>query len=495
MSRRKKRRENKQRGTQQAHPSLQEHKRKGKSLIPPLLDVPNLAFTSWMNERLPEMLWAALLVTNLKRKDALALFRKVAEYAQRFESSSESVDITHSGLQRLDADSRKEILEIISFDPDAKKALRPVLLLKELPSRDVWQDAINDQPHSEDWNLLAAAAARTLDHQSEESTDCRWMRVLFQLTAGRIKFLQKMAETVKGLLYYPNYGDLRRVRPSIRAMEGGLAGILAETESEWAPKFWAQCLTDTPCIGASNEANLTLPKVGTTVTRLNETYEHIVDHGHATRQTSAVDPKHDTVFGTVLYCLSILRELLGVGLSQSILGRMALRTLVESYITLAYLVKKDDPKLWQSYRVFGAGQAKLALLHLDRFDEKPGYVNMITLEDLANEDLWQEFLPINLGHWEKSNLRSSSEKAGVKNDYDRFYPWTSAYLHGHWGAIRDSVFETCRNPLHRLHRIPRTRHRALDDVLSDACYLVDKMLALLDSCYPQFPYRVTEDEE
>ena len=31
-----------------------------------------------------------------------------------------------------------------------------------------------------------------------------------------------------------------------------------------------------------------------------------------------------------------------------------------------------------------------------------------SLERRANEDMWQEFLPINLGNWEKTNLRAMS---------------------------------------------------------------------------------------
>jgi hypothetical protein len=98
---------------------------------------------------------------------------------------------------------------------------------------------------------------------------------------------------------------------------------------------------------------------------------------------------------------------------------------------------------------------KLALLKLADSQVLPDYVSVETLNALANEDMWQELLPIDLGHWDKANLRSLSERAEVKDEYDRFYPWTSTYSHGHWGAMRDSVFEVCGNPLHRLHRIPR----------------------------------------
>src|SRR5215204_1411144 len=95
------------------HSTLSEHHRQGKILTPPLLKViqetPNSKLQSWMNERLPNMLWAALLVTGLDRDQALNLFRRVAEYGQKFEEFSQRVDISHSGLQGFDEESQRDI--------------------------------------------------------------------------------------------------------------------------------------------------------------------------------------------------------------------------------------------------------------------------------------------------------------------------------------------------------------------------------------------------
>ena len=239
-------------------------------------------------------------------------------------------------------------------------------------------------------------------------------------------------------------------------------------------KFWDECLVKTPCVPSNStfiEADIS---AGTTEERLEEVSDFLVKHTHNTQTTSGVDAQQDTVFGMGLYCLGLLRELLRVGSCHSISARTTLRTIAECYITLAYLAKKDDAELWQSYRVYGAGQAKLAFLKLDESVNEPSYVDVQTLEQLAKEDLWQEFLNIDLGHWDNTNLRKMSMEAGVKDVYDQFYDWTSTFAHGHWGAIRDTVFETCINPLHRLHRIPRQSARTLPDVVPDACQLVDK---------------------
>ena len=231
--------------------------------------------------------------------------------------------------------------------------------------------------------------------------------------------------------------------------------------------------------------------MGTTAERLGEVYNLLIEHTYETLATSGVNTRHDTVFGMGLYCLGLLQELLRVGNCYSISARTTLRTIVECNITLAYLAKKDDAELWQSYRIYGSGRAKLAFLKLDELADKPSYVDVQRLEQITNEDRWQELIDIDLSHWDKTDLRKMSIEANVKDVYDRFYDWTSTFTHGHWGAIRDVVFDTCHNPLHRLHRIPRQSIRALPDVVPDACRLVDEILEIVSQLYPEFPHKVT----
>ena len=474
--------------------TIQDHKHQGKKLIPIWRQYPNMQPVSWMNDRLPDMLWAALLVTHLSQDHALNVFRRVIKYIDSLPEDKQFGDVvTHTGLSKLSSEHLDEVLSIILAQEEQRKFLTPLLLLDELPGREAWVKALNIDRATADWSPLMTAVAHTLDHQSQESTDCRWLRSRCAMIGYKIELPPELIEEIQ---YYPNRGDLRSVRPTIRALENLIRGEeeLREINTErlaWADKFWDECLAKTPCYPVN--ANVTKADISasTTVARLGEVCNFLIEHTHNTRKTSSVDARHDTIFGMGLYCLGLLQELLRLGNCYSIGARTTLRTIAECYITLAYLAKKDDVELWQSYRVYGAGQAKLAFLKLDESDDEPSYVDVQTLEQLANEDMWQEFLNIDLGHWDSTNLRKMSIAADVKDVYDQFYDWTSTFAHGHWGAIRDAVFDTCRNPLHRLHRIPRQLPRALPDVVPDACQLVDKVLEVISQLYPGFPHRVT----
>lgn len=472
-----------------SHSRLDQHVVSGKMFTPPLLTLPNLQKISWMNDRLPELLWAVLLVGNMERKAALEILRSVARLGANFANDRDmgGHGITLSGIASMPEKVRDSVIEAITSDPTSRIVLRVLTTFRDLPSRDLWLARLGPPVSPVDWIPLMNAVALTLDHQSQESTDCRWVPLYFKVASGRLHL--PADEMVQQIADYPYLGDQRMVRPFIRASEGVL-NTGDKDAAGWSEKFWAQCLHETPCLPSSGHLSKSTPNAELTLEALDRLAEHLVEHARLSLRTSGVDPKYDTVFGTALYCVNILRELVGLRANESVLARMGLRTVLECYVTLAYLIKKNDKTLWNSYRVYGAGQGKLAFLKMEALTERPSYVSVNTLDALANEDQWLEFLPIDVGHWNKSTLRSMSDIAGVKADYDRYYSWPSAYVHGHWGAIRDSAFTTCLNPLHRLHRILLPRAKRLGDVVPDVASLANKVLALVHESYPAFEVRL-----
>src|SRR5713101_9125959 len=103
MSRRNREKREQKRSSDRAYSTLEQHTKQGGTLVPPMMTVPNVTPVSWQNERLPEVLWAAIVVSHLPRELALALFRKVAAYGRNLRSDGppKPGDITHSGLAAL----------------------------------------------------------------------------------------------------------------------------------------------------------------------------------------------------------------------------------------------------------------------------------------------------------------------------------------------------------------------------------------------------------
>jgi hypothetical protein len=61
---------NKEKGkkkTSKTYSGIAAHKRQRKALVPPFMAIPGIKLSSWIKDRLPEMLWCALLISELGR--------------------------------------------------------------------------------------------------------------------------------------------------------------------------------------------------------------------------------------------------------------------------------------------------------------------------------------------------------------------------------------------------------------------------------------------
>jgi uncharacterized protein DUF5677 len=438
-----------------------------------------------MDDRLPEMLWAALVVASVDRDSALAYFRHILNFIRRHKRKSDLYDTTLSGIAKLDPPLRQEIVQAMVALPHSSDVLAPLLMFDALPAKDTWEECLPSG--AVDAEPLMRAVGATLAHQSQEATDCRWIRMMSWICAGKLTFPHDSRTLVEDFSHYPNRGNQQTVQGLIRATEGSIVAT-QDPDLTWPRSFWDEAWEKTPCLVLFEpqdptpvDAPLTRPQLTMVGTRLKE-------HWEATHTTTAIAPKHDGVFGMALYALRVLDEMLGIAIGTGVLARLGLRVITEVRLNLRYLLIEDDADLWKKWRDYGIGQAKLNSLRFDGGITPPEYMDLETIHQIANEDIWEEFRTINLASWSGSDLRKLSMKANLKDTYDRHYSWTSGYAHGMWGAVRETCYQTCGNPLHRLHRYPD--ERSLKDTVDEAASLVDDILEDLGKAFPPFPHRL-----
>ena len=403
--------------------------------------------------------------------------------------------ITHTDIASAPVEIREKIIQTI-VDKAGAETLRPLLLFTGLPALDSWQKAISLSSKEEDISTVAWSVAEALPHQSQFATDIRWVKLIGIIGAKRLSMPQEMLENFN---FYPNKGDQRSVRPSIRSAE--ITDDLLDPQYKWASEFWKFNYENTSCMPEKNESNneeiselihILRADREFYVKQLSDSRDALIDHFFITSSTTKVDSRHESIFGIAIYMLDVFLECVGLELASGISGRVTLRIMMESYVTLKYLFHKEKAGdvIWDSYRDYGVGQLSLISKKYEEQDLKSPLVNRKHIGYLANEDKWAEFVPINIGHWDELDLRKICVKVGEKKLYDMFYSYSSGYVHGSWGAVRESAMQSCLNPLHRLHRIPSFQISLLPNPNEECRKLLNKTFALVNKGYPDFKSRI-----
>lgn len=460
---------------------LDSHKQSGKKIKGVFADLPNMRDRSWLNQALPEMIWVALIRNGMDLNTFTDAFKPVA----RQFADLEITNATLSGISSLPADKKKVILSSLTSSSYLRKTLRPLLLFGDkLPDYALWKVAINMEPDfEEDAAILADTIARTMDHQSQESTDCRWFRLMPLLLARTFQVPEEMREEI---LAYPDVADMRHTRPAIRSMELMCDLITGQPEepSQWCKDFWEICFSSTDCLIPERPES--------TDTYSKAEYDDFIDLQRKKlaglkmyHEEHLPNIKLDVLIGAGLFALKVLEELSSSPASSGILGRSAIRTLAELGINAVYLCEKDDEDTWENFYFHGQGEAKKVFLKYMRAESRPAFVELSDIWLIANEARYMDFLDINLGDWDDANLRNRAIEADMKDHYDHYYDWTSNYTHATWAAIRREVYTPCQNPLHKYHLLPA--HETPNDygsVMVEAMRLVGLILALIYEQYP-----------
>ncbi len=439
-----------------------------------------MRWTSWKDNELPTVLWLCVLSTLPSRDEYLSLFRQIGHSANKAFGAHKEGTLHHSYLATLTPGQIAMLVKPIRENQEATRRVAALSLIECLPDRAVWSKFANEISVEERdaWGILAEAIAINLFHQSESATDVRWCKLFHMLMCGRLHMPIEMERQFRE---YPNRGDLRSVRPSIRAAEMSLReeGAFGKDNERTVPRFpidefWKELFHKTNCLPLplSNEE---IPDIDRKVAlkELIQMRVSLMERFSELTIGSGLYARLDSAFGLVFYSIHLAAEAIAKRIDTTAHGRLGLRSVVEACITLSYLIKNDNEVLWQQYRSYGADRNALAFLKLLDADELPNYVEIDELEELANEDGWFEMRDIDVGHWAKLNLRKMAESSGSKDLYDRYYDDTSGFAHSQLSSVQQTVFTTCGNPLHRFHRVPYGA-RILKSTISDLFSIINR---------------------
>ena len=291
-----------------------------------------------------------------------------------------------------------------------------------------------------------------------------------------IKFLENNWESERA----------KEIRPSIRATM--VTPLFADKTKRylWAEYFWNRSFEIFPCDALLNyyelkNENKPIDKNQTEV--IARSFSEIVGD---------IYEIHEDIFKSIKYSPDNIQSLeikLGLfnrimNLSKRLLrnfeywndevGKMVLRSLIDSYLLLVWFQTKAKEEDLLRYRDYGLGKKKLLIEHLKSIAPN-NELNQLYKE--LEEELSKELdsvvnpalLDVNVGDWKEKDTREIATEIGEKETYDYLYSPFSDIVHGGYSSLEQHHLRYCYNPLHKRHKIPREHNEKLDILIPLTC--------------------------
>jgi len=466
---------------------LKSHKYKKGLIQSPMNTLTGTKLASWTNDRLPEYLWLGLILMNFPRTEAIEKIGKILQGISKINQSIIKPKL--SDILSLPNTEQEDIYKIISNKININ-ILTPLTIIYKNSDYPIFNKYFNsiDIPINSRITTIKEAVKLYYDHQSYEATDLRFVVMSMMIFQGKLKVHQgsSLPEVFKNYPYTKHNDEkMKMYRPSIRTTE--MMDMENLINKDFIYSFWKEIGLKTDCaplvIGyKEKEKQVDYKKY---ILEFQEKLNHLINEK---KELSILDDKFDVIVGTSTYALKIFNDVIEKNLDDSILGRHAFRTILEVYITLKYLLKIESEHLniWQEYKVYGIGKYKFPLLkeRESSGNKEETHFTEPLIEILINEIMWEEYIDIDLRYFDKKKVKEKFEEVGEKYLYEVLYEYDNNFVHGFWGAVRESSMLHCDNPTHKYHSIPDINfQQKMPSINNDIYKIANKLLNLIEENY------------
>ncbi|HAE42297.1 MAG TPA: hypothetical protein DCG34_05175 [Clostridiales bacterium] len=439
---------------------------------------------SWFHGRLPEYIWLGLILKYYGRDEGLV---KCCHLLQAFREHTSSTFLPRfSDILNLSENDQKNLYNLFA-DFIEVKVMAPLTVIFTYSRYPCFSSFFASQRSPEDRTaVINDIVNEASDHQSEFSTDIRFLVLYCQLLTGRLHMPQ---ETLEMLLEYPTLPHsakkMRMIRPTVRAMELSIPLEMDESKEEYSDIFWE---------GISKLSSCELFSLNISPDH-NDTEKYIAAIKHILQYYTDIlvaarplDNKLLVILGIATYSYKRILEVVEHDLYQTIVGRSIVRILIENYIVLKYLIKNESEHddIWTEYQYYGIGQYKLiAERYREAGRELPkSHVMYDYIDLLVGEYKNKEFIDMDTTYFDKTNVREKAIAVGEKELFGLYYDYDSAYEHGLWGAIRESALIKCNSAAHQYHCVPDIDNvQKMKDIWDDCVGVMNKIIDVLKDVY------------
>lgn len=448
----------------------------------------NVVLTSWTYKIFPDNLWLAILLSKFNIKEIVGdLSHLIANYMKECEEHTKYI-FFHSELNNISERLFDKIFQDFLSKQKYGELLEALLLFDTLPDKRHWSRHLKKTKKDDElWNIIEETHYQACGFHSRISTSCGCFFTLCQSVTGASKRAEGLPDIHLIIDEYINAGHAYH-ESSLR-MELQMYYCLFLKEVAWNENFWKECFEKTPCCPISYERIMPKHKCP------DEEIRKIQDITLKLRTFWAYYEKNTdykyrdyAIIGIVKYAIDLCYKAIVEKNNDTTESRIILRSIVEAYINLKYLLAKDDDDLWKKYIEYGHGKAKQILTKYQNFDDikdtisTPKKILGFIADEVKDPEL---FVDVNLGDFDGSDIRTRAEKSGTKDIYDKYYDILSTFAHSQWLGVRLHSFSICGNLLHRHHLLlnPFGLTNELVDITGDFYFFAKKLMDIICSVY------------
>lgn len=436
---------------------------------------------SWTYGRLPEYLWIGLVFYKYGRNDGL---KRLWAFLQQLRKVVDLNHIRFSDFLSLSDTKREEVYRLMANELNID-SIAPLTVIISAETDTVFANVFSSSVSIEDRiNTISDCMKKVMNHQSNEATDIRYVVLYYSVLIGKLHLMNDQYDRLyRYQLLDHSEEEMKSIRPLIRSTEMMLL-TMEPVEGDYLELFWERVSELTECdlymINHENEAANTASYV-----ELIKNIFIYLQNVH--KACNPLDKRTKIILGIATYSYKRLEEAEEHKLYNTISGRSIIRSLIENYIMLKYLVIKEmeNGNVWNDYEQYGIGQYKLTLARYRELgSDRETHIDTKLLEALVNEYKFEEFIDMDTNYFNNDNIRRKAEIVNEKELYSLQYDYDSAYEHGLWGAIRECSMLKCDNPAHQYHCVPTVDNEIrLKSVFADCVYVMNKTIAFINELY------------
>ena len=464
------------------HFKLKDYKIRKGVLISPFneLMTPLSKDLSWFTGRCPEYLWIGLILDSYERLEAINKCLFITN--KLYEIEPNLLVPAWSEIIKMDSSKQEKFFSFLStyIPPEILAPMTSVTTFSNSPT--FIKFFTSTLPLKERIKALINLMNNISNHQSNKSTDIRYVVLFHSLQSGKIHIPKYIFDMLNRYQFISHDAEeMRMIRPTIRSIEQMLLSDFNKINNKvFLENFWSIVSQSTDCdcfyISLEEEKVDTKPFVEK-VHKICQYYQELV-------KIQPLNNKLLVLSSIAVYSYKRLLELVNHSLFNEISGRSIARSIIENYIMMKYLIKheKEHEDIWSEFQYYGIGKLKL-IVQKDREKNKTNennHLNYPYLQILIGEYTREDFLNMDLRYFDNVGIRDKAIDVDEKDLYDLLYDYDSQYEHGLWGAIRESTLLKCNNPAHQYHCIPDIDDlQKLPSVWNDCCKCLTKIIDVL----------------